>query len=231
MKPTLLCFLAIIAASALPVGATTPPTEITVSGTGSVALPPNVATVSAAIETNAASATGAVSHNNDIYNRVVGALLKLGFARGDISLAYYNVSYNPPPQAAPPNPGERYGYTVSRGFTVKVREIARAGSVVDTCASSGATAINGVSFGIDDPSAARTRATDKAVADARAQAQTVARAAGLRIIAIKSIDLAEGGGGPQPMMLQAKSIASPTQFDQSNVSVTVSVSITFTAQP
>ena len=40
----------------------------------------------------------------------------------------YNVNYNPPPKAIPPTSnGERYGYTVSRGFSVKVRSIGKAG--------------------------------------------------------------------------------------------------------
>jgi hypothetical protein len=209
-------------------------TQITVSGNGSVTLPPDMATVGADVETNAAGANDAVARNNVIYDRIVAALEKVGVARADITLSYYNVNYNPKPQALPPRPdGERYGYTVSRGFSVKVRDIGSAGRVTDACTRSGATSINGVSFGLADPSGPRAQATQKAVDDARASADALASAAHLHVVSIKSIDL--GGGGavsPVPMMrMAAANAAAPTQFDQSNVTVSISVSVTFLAVP
>ncbi len=234
MKRRLLGFLVAFSMTAAPVFAADQfngKTEITVAGNGAVTLPPDVANVSASVNTNAANAGEAVSRNNAIYDRIVVALGKVGVARADVTLSYYNVNYNPKPQIMPPHPdGERYGYTVSRGFNVKVRDLTKAGRVTDACTSSGATSIGGVSFGLADSSGARAAATKKAVDDARISADALAAAAHLRIVAIKSIDL--GGGGavsPQPMMRMAA--AAPTQLDQSNVSVSVSVSVTFVAEP
>ena len=156
------------------------------------------------------NANEAISQSNALYDRIVASLAKLGIARGDVSLAYYNVSYNPRPRSAPANPGERYGYTVSRNFSVKVRDIGKAGAVSDACTAAGATTINGVNFGLADPTAARSQATIKAVADARSNAETLARAAGLHVTAIKSIEL--GGGpapGPVPMMRMAAAAPNP----------------------
>lgn len=237
MKRRILGFLVALALTGTPVYAAAAPsdrTEIVVAGNGSVTLPPNVANVSAAIETNAANAGDAVSRNNAIYDRIVGALAKAGVARQDVTLSYYNMNYNPKPRVLPPqSDGERYGYTVSRGFSVKVREIGNAGRVADACTSAGATSIDGVSFGLADTSAARAEATRKAVADARSNAETLAAAANLHVVGIKSIDL--GGGGvipprPEPMMMKAAANV-PTQFDQSNVSVSVSVTVTYFAEP
>lgn len=236
MKRTVLALLVALSVAAAPARAVDPfegKTEIRVSGNGSVTLPPDVANVSATVETNAPNAGDAVSHNNAIYDRIVAALERIGIARNDITLSYYNVSYNPKPHVLPPHPdGERYGYTVSRGFSVKVREIAKAGRASDACTSAGATSIDGVSFGLADSSVARAAATRKAVDDARANADALAAAAHLHIVAIKSIDL--GGGGtvaPVPMMRMAAANAAPTQFDQSNVNVTVSVTVTYAAGP
>ena len=76
------------------------------------------------------------------------------------------------------------------------------------------------------------QATIKAVADARANAETLARAAALHIVGIKSIELGAAGVGPGPMMRMAAAAPTPpTQFDQSNVNVTVSVSVVFLAEP
>jgi uncharacterized protein len=228
MKRTVICLLA--AFLALGSSATADSmTEVTASGTGSVSLPPDVAIVDASVETNAASANSAISQNNARYERLVGALAKTGVARADIALSYYNVSYNPRPENPPPNSGDRYGYTVSRSFSVKVRDIGAAGLVSDTCIEAGANAINGVSFGLADPNVARDQATVKAVAQARANANALAAAAGLRIVSIKSIET--GGAGPGPMPLMRAAANAPTQFDQSNVNVTVSVNVVFLAEP
>jgi uncharacterized protein YggE len=192
-------------------------------------MPPDMATINVAVETNADNANDAISQNNSRYERIVSALTSEGIARSDITLSYYNVSYNPRPQVMPPGGGgERYGYTVSRNFSVKVRKIGSAGRVSDASMAAGATAINGVTFGLSNTAGARGEATRKAVTDARANAQAVAAAAGLHITTIKSIDLGTAAPGPVPMMRVAAANA-PTQFDQSNVNVTVSVTVVFYA--
>lgn len=206
-------------------------TEISVSGNASISAAPDQATVDATVETNAPSSEAAVNQNNAIYDRVIAALEKAGVARSDISLGFYNVNYNPKPANPPPDAGTRWGFTVSRGFIVKVRSIGKAGSVVDACTAAGATAINGVSFGIADDRVLHAQAVTKAVADARANAEALARAAGLHIVGIKRIDSGGGPLIPQPLMRMAAAIAPSTQFDQSNVTVSATVSVTFLAAP
>ncbi len=232
MKLTLMWLLAAFVMTSGGAGAApSESTEITASGTGTVASAPDVATINAGIETNGENANDAISQNNARYDRIVAALMKLGISRSDIALAYYNVSYNPRPNVLPTNPsGERYGYTVARNFSVKVRRIGSAGSVSDACIAAGSTAINGVTFGLADSEAARAQAMAKAVAEARANAEALARAAALRIVGMKSIELTNGEStGPAPLVMAKASV--PTQFDQSNVNVTLSVSVVFLAKP
>ncbi|HEY1867749.1 MAG TPA: SIMPL domain-containing protein [Candidatus Cybelea sp.] len=233
MKRTFFCLLtAFLASTGCAFAVQSGVTNITATGTGTVSLPPDMATVSAAVETTAARAEDAVSQNNQIYDRVVASLGRLGIARNDITLAYYNVNYNPPPQVTTSNPGgERYGYTVSRSFNVKVRSIGKAGAVSDASVAAGATSINGVSFGLADPSVARAQAIAKAEADARNAAGALARTANLRIVSIKNIELQNGFvGGPVPLGAMARTSA-PTVLDQSNVTVTATVTVVYTAQP
>jgi uncharacterized protein len=232
MKRSFICLLAAFAvATAAARAAQNGATEITAPGNGSLSLAPDVATINAVVETNSSNANDAIAQNNAIYDRVVGSATKNGVTRSDIALSYYNVSYNPRPVNGTPNPGERYGYTVSRSFSVKVREIAAAGKVSDACIAAGATGINGVSFGLADPRIARAQAIAKAVADARANAEALAAAASLRIVGIKSVELT-GAEAPGPVPLGAMArMNAPTQFDQSNVNVSVSVSVVFLAEP
>lgn len=232
MKAAIAALVVLVAVAPIAARADAPrATEIVVSGTGSVTLPPDLAMVNGSIQTNSANAADAVGHNNVIYERVVAALTKLGIARGDIALAGYNVSYNPKPPK--PDASTTYGYTVSRDFTVKVRDIAKAGGAVDACTTAGVTSIGGVTFGLNDEGAAQAQATGKAVDDARAKAEALAAAAHLRISGIKSINLS-GGGPVYPMSKMAMDAApgqAPTQLDTSSVSVSVNVEMTFLAQP
>lgn len=232
MKRTLICLLAGFAAlSSGTIALAAPTTEISASGSASISLPPDIATVSAVVETTSENANDAIARNNAVYDRIVAALEKLGITRGDITLAYYNIRYNPRPNPAPTNPSnEQYGYTVSRNFAVKVRSIGKAGAISDACIGAGATGINGVDFGLANPKVARARAIDGAVSDARDNAEAIARAAGLHIVGLKSIELGGGAPGPIPMARMA-AVNEPTQFDQSNVNVTVSVNVVFIAQP
>jgi len=230
MKRTLLSLLICFGTATIPALAQTAATEITASGSGSIALPPDMATVNATVDTNAENGDAAISQNNRIYDAVLAALAKVGVQRSDVTLSYYNVSYNPRPAGRAADPGERYGYTVSRSFAVKVREVAAAGRASDACIAAGATAINGVSFGLSDPGAARTQAIAKALAQARTSAEALARATSLRIVGVKRMDLGNADVTPVPLGAMAR-IAAPTQFDQSNVNVTASVTAVFLAEP
>jgi uncharacterized protein YggE len=228
MKTLVLAMSILLSLESVALPALAASTEISVSGTGSVALAPNVATVSASVQTFSQDASTAVARNSAIYDRVVASLTKLGIARTDVTLSSYNVSYQPKTDDANVRPG----YTVSRDFDVKVREIGKAGAVSDACTAAGATGINGVSFGVADPAPARAEATAKAVDDARRAADALAAAAHLHVVSIKSIDLGEDGGvRPLPMMRMAAGAGAPTRFDQANVNVTVVVTMTFLAEP
>ena len=197
---------------------------------------PDQATVNASVVTTADSASQAVSENNSRYDAIVSAVARAGIKRDDVTLSYYNVNYVPRPNPMPANPSpyDRYGYTVTRTFAVKVRAMDRAGAVVDAATSAGATTIEGVTFGLANPDRARAQATRNAVGDARAKAEDLARAAGLRITGIQSMSYGGEPGIVRPMMMAKEATAAapvPTQFDPGNVSITANVTVVFSAVP
>ena len=211
-------------------------TTISVAGTSSVTMVPDQATVNASVVTTASTASQAVSENNSRYDAIVSAIARTGIKRDDITLTYYNVNYVPRPQQTPANPSpyDRYGYTVSRSFAVKVRAMDRAGSVVDAATSAGTTNIESVTFGLSNPDTARSKATRDAVNDARAKAEELARAAGLRITGIRSMELEGPPGIIRPMVMAreaAPAASAPTVFDAGNVTVTANVTVVFSAAP
>ncbi len=238
MKRLSITLILALVASAPTIAATTGVTAISVTGTAAIAVVPDQATVGASITTTDVRADAATSRNNATYDSVVRALRAKGVARDDITLSYYNLSYQPKPQVergSPPPPPGTYGYTVVRSFAVKVRKIDAAGSVVDAMAPSSGIEVSGVTFGIADPSGPQARATNAAVADARSKADGLAKAAGLRITGIRRIDLSGGGSvGPMPTMRMGAMAATakvPTTFDSGNVNVSSDVNVVFTAEP
>ncbi|HTC29530.1 MAG TPA: SIMPL domain-containing protein [Candidatus Acidoferrum sp.] len=232
MKTLALVAMLLVATIAAAPAATT--THITVSGEGTVAVMPDQATVRGSVVTNADSAENAVSQNNTIYAHLVDAAVAAGVARDDITLAYYNINYIPRPRPAPGEvaPSGQFGYIVSRSFDVKVRSVAKAGTVVDALTKAGVTNVESVSFGVADSSRARSTATAKAMADAREKAGEIARAAGLHIVGIEEISNGGAVRFPAPMMkTMAVNEAAPTVFDAGNVNVTADLTVVFLAQP
>lgn len=229
--------LALLAGVPLPAPAAVQPTLVSVSGQGRVTAAPDMATETFTIATNADSATVAASDNNTRYGRFMKSVQGLGVAHDDIKTTGYNVSYNPPPQAQPgqqpPAPPQRYGYFVNRSIQVTLHDLKLVGKVIDAAVGTGVTDIGGVSFGVSDRRTQFQRALRDAVTDARSQAETMAAAAGLHLVRIKSM----GQGYPtvvQPMMAadvyRMAAPAPPTQIEPSNVEVSATVSITYIAQ-
>ena len=213
-------------------------THITVSGEGTVTVVPDEASIRATVLTNADRADDAVSQNNVIYARIVAATQAQGIARSDVTLADYNLNFNPRPSPMPSDGGfaasQRYGYIVSRSFDIKVRAVNKAGAIVDAITKAGVTSVESISFSSSDPSRAQAAATAKAYTDARSKADEAAKAAGLQITGIERIDFG-GGSAVRPMMrmtaMAAPSAPVPTVLDSGNVNVTATLTVVFLAQP
>ena len=115
MKRTFICLLAALAVATSAVSAAqSGATEVTASGTGKRLHAARSCDLDVSVETNAPSASDATAQNNARYDRVVAAIAKLGIARTDIAMTYYNVSFNPPPRVTQPTSSERYSATPSR---------------------------------------------------------------------------------------------------------------------
>lgn len=232
MKSVALVLTAILACASPALSATPAATEIHVSGDGSVSVMPDQALVSAVISTNSASSQDATSRNNTIYESVVRAVTATGVARNEIALSTYGINYVAKPAILPPpEQRERYGFTVTRRFTVRSRDIARAGAIVDALTRAGITEIGAVEFTVADVKGPRAKALALAMDDARSQAEALAAGAHLHIVGVKSIEYGGGEGVPRPMMMASARVAAPTQLDPGSQAVQTSVTVVFLAEP
>jgi uncharacterized protein len=206
---------------------------LSVSGQGEVKAAPDQSNLSAGVTTQAATAAQALAANTRAMNAVFATLKRLGVPDKDIQTSDFTVS--PQYQAYKPGtsgPQRIVGYQVSNNVDVAVEEIDKTGAVLDALVASGSNQIGGIAFSIRDPKPLLRVARAAAVADAIDRAQSYAKAAGVTLGAILSIQ--EGGSeAPRPVyrdkMVMALA-AAPPPVAGGEQSVSVNVSITWAIQ-
>jgi uncharacterized protein YggE len=221
------------AANAQTTGGRHTPT-LSVTGEGSVTRAPDRATVSFRIETTNDQAAAATSANAGIANALTARLAPLKIPASAISTSGYGLNFNPRPPKPDPASTQRYGYTVERTIEVVVDNVDEAGAVVDAGVAAGVTNVNGIAFSLRDRQAAMRSAQTAALADAVAQARSLAAAAKVRIVRILAIT-PSGGPGPGPVMRASPRLmfaaAVPTTIDPGNLTVTASVGLVYEIAP
>ncbi len=172
-------------------------TLLTIVAEGHSDRTPDLATIEAGVVTQAPTAAEALRENSARMSQVRAALHAAGVADRDIRTAtislnaQYRTSDNKPPVVT--------GYEASNRVTIRFRDVAKAGTILDTLVREGANSIQGPSLSVDAPEAALDEARTAAIATARARAELYARAAGLRVDHIVSIS--EGGDADQPVVV------------------------------
>jgi len=122
------------------------------------------------------------------------------------------------------------GYEAANQVSVRFRDVAKSGAVLDALVAAGANQINGPNLEVDKPEAALDEARTQAIAAARARAELYARAAGLHVKRIVRIG-ESGADEPSPvrpmMMLQSARKADATPIEPGEQSLSVNVQVTF----
>jgi uncharacterized protein YggE len=201
---------------------------LTVSGQGEVHGAPDQAMLSAGVVTTARTAADALASNSKAMNEVFATLKRAGIADKDMQTSNFSVQ----PQYATDRNGNTLrditGYQVSNTVNVRVNDLAKVGPTLDALVSSGANSIGNIAFTIKDPKPLMAQARAAAVADAIARAQTLARAAGVTLGPITSIN-ESGYSEPRPMyrMAAMAGAPAPTPIAAGEESVTAGVSITW----
>jgi len=125
------------------------------------------------------------------------------------------------------------GYRVSHMVEVKVRDIDKAGEVIDDAVEAGGDLlqVQSISFTIDDTTALRSEAREEAVADAQAKADELASLAGVTLGKPTYITESISTPYPQPYFdrggAYAMEEASVTEISAGELEVVVSVQISY----
>ena len=207
-------------------------TRLDINATGEVVRVPDLATSSAGVVSRSPTASGAMRDAANRMARVRDALKRAGIADRDIQTS--NISLSPNYTYAKDQPPRISGYSASNQVTVRFRDLANTGSILDALVAEGANQISGPNLSIDKPEGALDEARAKAVAIARARAELYARSLGMRVVRVVSVSESGGYAPPPPMppmvMMAERSQAADTRIDPGEQRLQVSVSMTFELQ-
>lgn len=178
---------ALLAATAAPAAAQTPAARpdrvINVNASGTVQREPERAVITIAVESSAPNAQAAAQANATKMDAVFAALRRVRIVPPKVRTVAYELQ---PQYARPtrdnPDPTPRViGYRAVNMVVAEVDTIARVGTVIDAVVTAGANRITNLSFELRDPESARLEALRVAMGRARAEAQTLANAAGQQL--------------------------------------------------
>jgi hypothetical protein len=226
-----LLFAGAAVAQTAPVAAPMIPSDgtlLSVSAEAEARRVPDVATVSAGVVTQAVDANAAMRANATQMDKVMAAIKAAGIAERDIRTS--GVSLNPQYKYVENQSPTITGYQASNTVDLKVRDVARLGKVLDALVASGANQVNGPNFEIDQPEPVYDQARRDALQKAQARAEMYAKALGVKVRRIVSID--EGGGYrppvPMPMMAMARAKAeSDTTIAPGETTLTANLNVVF----
>jgi len=199
-----------------------------VGATGKTSRVPDIATIRAGVVTQSATAAQALADNAKRMAAVLAALKAAGVQPRDIATS--NVSLQPQYRYENNQPPAITGYQASNTVSIRFRDVARSGAVLDALVAQGANQIDGPNLSLDQPDAALDEARADAVKRARARAELYAKAAGLSVVRILSISESGEMTGPQPpvvYMARAKAQSADTTIAPGETDVTATVSVRF----
>ncbi|MEM5543036.1 SIMPL domain-containing protein [Sulfitobacter sp. AS92] len=208
-----------------------PEQGIIVTGQGSVAAAPDMATITLGVTEEAASAKAAMDKVTEAVAAILAQLDAQGIAARDRQTSRFYLrpvhDRRPIEDGAPPR---ITGYEAGNSVTVKVRDLDRLGAMMDAVIDEGANDFNGLDFGLQDPKDALAEARKAAVTDATERARQLADAAGVKLGTL--LRMTENSHS-QPKMFEAArmGMAMDSAVAEGEVELQAEVSMTFAIAP
>lgn len=201
---------------------------ISVNGTGSVYLTPDIAYINIGVHTDNPDVGQAVDQNNQRSQAVIQAIKSLGVADKDIQTANFNVSES---MQTDPNTGAQTGvqYLVDNTVNVTMRDLSKLSDLLDAAIQAGANNINGVNFDLADRSQAVQQARLLAVKNAHDLAVELVKGAGLTLGEVQNLSYYDYAPGPffGKGGAESASSSSSSPINPGQMQLTVNVSISY----
>jgi uncharacterized protein YggE len=199
---------------------------IVVSGTGRVAVQPDVADLRLGVTVAKPTVEAARGEAAATMDAILRAVDGAGVARADVRTAVLSVQprYDYRDGRAP----VLTGYEIANVVEVSVRDLSALGDVIDATLTAGATSMDALSFRLADPRPAEREARRQAMTEARSRADVLAEAAGVTVKGVSDIVEGQPMRPPGPVakaqrMALAADAGTPVEAGTLEVAVTVSV--------
>ena len=197
--------------------------SISVTGSATVNVVPDLATLSLGVTTGGDTAAAAMKANSASLTAVIARLKAAGIADRDMQTSNLSLSPNWVPDGSGTTSVIK-GYVASNMLTVQIKALDTTGAVLDAAIADGANTLNGLSFGLQNDRPVQDEARKAAVADALARGKLLAEAAGTTLGPILTISEVEGvQAGPMPMFKTADAMAVPVAAGEVGVSASVTI--------
>jgi uncharacterized protein YggE len=188
------CLVAVILACAVAASPAraqqTPPSPVSsirVTGDAQVTAKPDRVQIDIGVTTRAAQSQEAASQNARQVDAVLAAVRK---ATGP-AVVLKTISYSLNPTYQYHSNGEEptiTGYSAANVVQVTLDDLAKIGTVIDSATLAGANHVQGIQFTLRDQDAVRAEALRQAATRARAQADVLAAALGLKVVRVLSVE-------------------------------------------
>jgi len=204
-----------------------PPT-IRVVGEATITAKPDQAEVDLGVVTRAATGQAAATQNAQKQDAVLAQLRKVLGSGAEIKTLSYSLTpdYRYPKEGGQP---VLSGYTATNVVQVKTSDLPQVGMLIDAATQSGANTVQSLRFTLKDEQVVLSQALREAAVKARAKADALASALGVKIVRVLHVD---GGGQPirpvfsQAMAMRADDSAPPTPVEPGTIEVQATVTLT-----
>lgn len=218
------------------VGSTKPAT-LTVQETGEASAAPDLARVSFTVLRSAETAREALDAANEAMAAVQSGMQELGIETRDLQTSGFSIEpryeHDQDRNGVPSGPPRLTGYDVRQTLDVRVRDVAKVGTVLDQAVTLGVNAGGSISFEMEDPSGLRDEARREAIRRAKEAAEIMAEAAGVELGTVRRIR-DNLNGGPRPLgapMMRMEAASVPVQAGETTVTATVTVTFEIEDSP
>jgi uncharacterized protein YggE len=206
--------------------------SVTATGEAVITVEPDQAEIDIGVVTQAKNAPDAAKENAEKLARVMAEIKKVLGKGDEVKTASYSLNPNYRyPQGGKP---EIVGYTATNVLHIQTGALENVGKLIDVAMQSGANTIQRLSFTLKDEHSAQVQALRLASTKAKAKAEAMADALGLKIIRVLSVT--EGDRGIRPIVMprvaqMEAQAAAPTPVEAGTIEVRSSVSLTAEVGP
>jgi uncharacterized protein YggE len=200
--------------------------SITVVGNGNASAKPDQGEINVGVVTQRTAAVDAMNANSAAARKVLERLTQLGVAARDVKTT--SLSLNPlySRRDNPRDPPKIIGYEAANQVHIVVRNLDKMGNVLDAVVREGANRLNGVSFTVADATGLLDEARTKAIQDARRKAELYAKASGVELGPVLSVQEVQPHL-PRPKQFRLAQAADSAAIAPGELEFRVNITVTY----